>query len=85
MTGTAAYNGLPASLEKRFSNGLSFLTSYSLSRELGNVDSAFTTFAVLPENKYDQSKEYTVPGNDELNNIKVSGTYELAASTVPTR
>ena len=77
MTGTAAYNGVQASLEKRFSNGLSFLTSYSLSRELGNVDSAFTTFAALPENKYDQRKEYTVTGNDELNNIKVSGTYEL--------
>jgi len=77
LTGSAAYNGLQTSLEKRFSNGLSFLTSYTLSRTMGNVDSAFTTFAALPENKYDQKKEYTVTGNDELNNIKIAGTYEL--------
>ncbi len=77
LTGTAAYNGLQASLEKRFSNGLSFLTSYTLSRTLANVDSAFATFATLPENKYNQKAEYTVSGADELNNAKVSGTYEL--------
>ena len=77
LTGTAAYNGLQASLEKRFSNGLSFLTSYTLSRTLANVDSAFATFASLPENKYNQKAEYTVSGSDELNNAKVSGTYEL--------
>ena len=77
LTGSAAYNGLQVSLEKRFSNGLSFLTSYTLSRTLGNVDSAFTTFAALPENKYNQKAEYTVTGNDELTNAKISGTYEL--------
>ncbi len=77
LTGSAAYNGLQTSLEKRFSNGLSFLTSYTLSRTLSNVDSAFSTFASLPENKYNQKAEYTVAGNDELNNVKISGVYDL--------
>ena len=77
LTGAAAYNGAQLSLEKRFSNGLSFLTSYTLSRTLANVDSGFTTFANLPENKYNQKAEYTVSGNDILNNAKISGTYEL--------
>ncbi len=77
LSGAAKYNGLQVSLEKRFSNGLSFLTSYTLSRTIANVDSAFATFASLPENKYNQKAEYTVSGSDELNNAKVSGTYEL--------
>ncbi len=77
LTGSAAYNGLQSTLEKRFSNGLAFLTSYTLSRELGNVDSAFATFAALPENKFNQKAEYTVTGNDELNNVKISGSYDL--------
>ncbi len=77
LSGAAQYNAMQVSLEKRFSNGLSFLTSYTLSRSLGNVDSGFTTFAALPENKYNQKAEYTVTGADELHNAKISGVYEL--------
>ncbi|WP_348270117.1 carboxypeptidase-like regulatory domain-containing protein [Edaphobacter paludis] len=77
LSGAANYNGLQASLEKRFSNGLSFLTSYTLSKSMSNVDSGFTTFASLPENKYNQKAEWTVAGNDIRNNTKLSGTYEL--------
>ncbi len=77
LTGAAGYNGLQTSLEKRFSNGLSFLTSYTLSKTLSNADSGFTTFSGLPENKYNQYPEYTVSNNDVRNNAKVSGTYDL--------
>ncbi len=77
LSGSAAYKGLQTTLEKRFSNGLSFLSSYTLSRTLGNVDSAFATFASLPENKFNQKAEYTVTDNDELNNVKISGAYDL--------
>ncbi len=77
LSGAANYSGLQASLEKRFSNGLSFLTSYTLSKTMANVDSGFTTFATLPENKYNQKAEWTVAGNDIRNNTKISGTYEL--------
>ena len=77
QTGSAAYNGLQVSLEKRFSNGLSFLTSYTLSRTLGNVDNGFGIFNALAENKFNQRAEYTVALSDSLNNAKISGTYEL--------
>ncbi|WP_263381277.1 TonB-dependent receptor [Granulicella arctica] len=77
LSGAASYSGLQASLEKRFSNGLSFLTSYTLSKSMSNVDSGFTTFAALPENKYNQKAEWTVAGNDIRNNTKLAGTYEL--------
>jgi len=77
LSGAANYSGLQASLEKRFSNGLSFLTSYTLSKTMSNVDSGFSTFAGRPVNKYNQYPEWTVAGNDIRNNGKVSGTYEL--------
>ncbi len=77
LTGAANYNGLQVSVEKRFSNGLSFLTSYTLSKTLSNVDSGFSTFASLPENKYNQYPEYTVADNDVRHNTKLSGTYDL--------
>ena len=77
LTGAANYEGLQFSAEKRFSNGLAYLASYTLSQSLSNVDSGFSTFAALPVNKYNQYPEWTIAGNDVRHNTKVSGTYEL--------
>ncbi len=77
QTSAANYEGLQVSLEKRFSNGLSFLTSYTLSRTLSNVDVGLGSFNALPENKYNQYAEFTPGLADTLNNAHVSGTYEL--------
>ena len=76
-TGVANYNGLQTSVEKRFSNGLSFLTSYTLSKTLTNADTAFATFAGFPLSKYNKFPEYVVSNNDVTHNSKISGTYEL--------
>ncbi len=65
------------SVEKRFSNGLSFLTSYTLSKTLTNADTAFATFAGFPVSKYNKYPEYVVSNNDVTHNSKISGTYEL--------
>ncbi|MDW5266621.1 MULTISPECIES: carboxypeptidase-like regulatory domain-containing protein [Acidobacteriaceae] len=77
LSGAANYSGMQASLEKRFSNGLAFLTSYTLAKLMANVDSGFTTFAALPENKFNQKAEWTVDQSDIRNNAKITGTYEL--------
>ena len=77
LTGAANYSAFQLSIEKRFSNGLSFLSSYTLSKTLSNVDSGFSTFASRSENKYNQYPEYTVAGNDIRHNTKIAGTYDL--------
>jgi hypothetical protein len=76
-SGTSFYNGLQAQVEKRFTNGLSYLSSVTLSRNLANVDSGFTSFASAPVNKYNQKPEYTVSGLDQKYLVRVVGTYEL--------
>ncbi len=77
LFGAANYSGLQSSLEKRFSNGLSFLASWTLSHSMSNVDSGFSTFAADAENKYNQYPEWTISGADVKNLEKVSGVYEL--------
>ncbi len=75
--GTTYYQSLQVTLEKRLSNGLSFLTAYTLSHLMDNTSSGFATFTSTAVNKYNQKPEYTVSGSDEPQTLKVSGTYEL--------
>jgi hypothetical protein len=75
--GTSFYNGMQAQLEKRFVNGLSFLTSYTLSRLMGTGGSGFSSFVTGGINKYNQAAEWAPSTLDELNNVKISGVYEL--------
>lgn len=77
LTGTTFYNALQVQGEKRFSNGISYLADLTLARNMSNVDSGFSSFASLPENKYNQKPEYTVSGLDQKYAVKVVGTYEL--------
>lgn len=76
-SGTAYYQSIQAQGEKRFTNGLAFLLSYTLSRSMDNGDSGFSSFQASSENKYNQRPEWSVSGHDEPNIIKASGTYEL--------
>src|SRR6266480_4686494 len=53
-TGAAFYNALQVQTQKRFSTGLSFLVSYTLSKTMSNTDTGFSTFNFGSENKFNQ-------------------------------
>lgn len=76
-SGTTYYQSFQLQIEKRFTNGLSFLGGYTLSRLWDNTSSGFTTFTAAALNKYNQKPEWVVSGADETNTFKMSGTYEL--------
>jgi hypothetical protein len=76
-SGTTYYQSGQIEAEKRFTNGLSFLAGYTLSRLWDNTSSGFTSFTAAALNKYNQRPEWAVSGADETNTFKASGTYEL--------
>ena len=75
--GTTYYQSLQVEVEKRFSNGLSFLAGYTLSRLMDNTSSGFSSFTSGGINKYNQRPEWAVSNSDEPQTLKASGTYEL--------
>ena len=75
--GTNYYQSMQIEFDKRFSNGLSFLAGYTLSRLMSNSNSGFSSFTSGGINKYNQKPEYTIDNNDEPQTLKISGTYEL--------
>lgn len=75
--GTAFYNSLQFQLEKRLSNGLSFLAGYTLQREYNNTSSGFTSFIANALNRYNQKLEWSPTTGEAPQTFKVSGTYEL--------
>ncbi len=75
--GTTYYNSAQVQVEKRFTDGLSFLVGYTLSRLMDNTNSGFSSFTTGGINKYNQRPEWVVSDQDEPNTLKVSGTYEL--------
>ncbi|HTX42854.1 MAG TPA: carboxypeptidase-like regulatory domain-containing protein [Acidobacteriaceae bacterium] len=81
LSGVAEYNSLQVQLQKRFTNGLSFLTTYTLSRLMSNSDTGFSIFQGTALNKYDQSREWAVGSDDQEHLIVTSGVYELPIGT----
>ena len=78
MEGTAEYNALQAQVEKRFSNGLSFLASETLGRTMANQDRLYFTFNYsTPLNTYNQRPEWAVAANDQKYLTRIVGTYQL--------
>jgi len=75
--GNSYYNALQLQGEKRFSNGLSYLASLTLGRELTNADRAFSAYFNTPLNKYDQTPEFAVSNDDQKYLVRVATTYVL--------
>ena len=77
MTGSALYNAMQIQVEKRYTNGLSFLVSYNLSRMMSNTNSGFTSFASASLDKNNQKAEWSVDNNDQPQILNIAATYEL--------
>jgi len=77
MAGSAFYNALQVQAQKRFTNGLTFLANYTLSRYMSNTDSGFSTFNFGSLNGYNQKSEWTVASVDQTHVLNISGVYEL--------
>ena len=77
MDGTAFYNALQAVGEKRFSNGLSFLTNLTLSRNLANTSIGSGPYSPNGMNAYNPAPEYVPSFLDQLYSFKTVATYAL--------
>jgi hypothetical protein len=77
MAGSSTYNALQTQVQKRFSNGLTFLANYTLSRNMSNTDSGFSSFNDGALNGFNQKAEWSVSANDQTHVVNISGVYEL--------
>lgn len=77
QNGASLYNAMQVQVEKRYTNGLSFLVSYTLSHSMSNTNSGFSSFANKSLNKQNQAAEWTIDNNDRPQTVAIAGTYEL--------
>ncbi|MGJ5820414.1 carboxypeptidase regulatory-like domain-containing protein [Paludibaculum fermentans] len=79
MWGNSSYHGLNVKVEKRFSNGLNFLTNYTWSKFIDDVASSFEVGAVPSgyQDFYNRRADKSLAGNDVRNRLAVSSVYEL--------
>ena len=75
--GVSIYNSLQTQLQKRFTNGLSFLAAYTLSRVMSNSDEGFSVNTPTALNKFNQRAEWAVSSADQPQLLTMSGVYEL--------
>ena len=75
--GVTEYNALQVQAQRRFTNGLTYLVSYTLSKTMSNTDSGFGTFNAGSLNTYNQQADWSVASNDQTHLINISGVYEL--------
>ena len=84
--GSVSYNGLQTSLQKRFTQGLTFLLSYTFSKTIGDVDSNNGALAGAEnaiyagsfyQDYYNNKAERAVTSSDIPHVVSLSYTYEL--------
>lgn len=77
-TGRSSYEGLQLKVQKRLSEGLNFLLSYTLSKTLGNNGAQpYAIFAPEPLNTYNQSLAKSLAPTDQTHNLVASYLYQL--------
>ncbi len=76
-TGADKYNAVQMSLQKRTSEGLTFLVAYTMSKTLSNTDSGFSTFNFKGLDNLNPKAEWSVANDDRTHVLSLSGVYEL--------
>jgi hypothetical protein len=76
-SGTVFYNGMQAQVNKRYTNGLAFLSSLTVAHTMSNNDGGNGAFTADSLDKYRQRQEWSASTSDQKYNFKLSGTYEL--------
>ena len=81
-TGTTSYNGLEAKLERRFSNGLYYLVSYTWSKSIDSASSGWFDAengagGGGPQDYYHPNLSRAVSAYDIPHYLSMSGVYEL--------
>ncbi len=81
-TGHQSYNSFQARAQKYFSNGVSFIASFTQSRTYSDSVDQFSTFGANPPDTYNPKKEKSVLGGTLFNPVSprtfsIAPTYEL--------
>ncbi|MEW5974182.1 MAG: TonB-dependent receptor [Acidobacteriota bacterium] len=75
--GMSNYHAFQLQARKRFSHGLTFLTSYTWSKTLTNAESIFNEFSGFTQDFYNRQAEKALSLNDHPHNLVLSYQYEL--------
>jgi hypothetical protein len=75
--GVSNYNAMQIQARKRFSQGLSFLISFTWSKTLTDSESSFPEFSGWTQDFYNRKLEKSVSINDYPKNLVLSYEYEL--------
>ncbi len=81
--GNSNYNSFQLSMTRRFSQGLSFITAYTISKTIGDSEQNLSGFNAywngtnLGTNTYDRRSEHSVLSYDQPQLLTISATYEL--------
>lgn len=75
--GKSDYNALQVNLNKRLSDGLTMLVSYTWSKTLTNAASEFDEFSGFDENSFNARPQKALSINDYPQNAVISFSYEL--------
>ena len=75
--GVSSYNALQVQARKQFSQGLTFLASYTWSKTLTDAKSIFSEFSVFTQDFYNRKPERALSINDYPQNLVLSYEYQL--------